>query len=223
MRVQFALDEVLRKAYRHFQAKAAAGIVMDVKTGEVLGLISLPDFDPNRAGKALPEEYLNRATMALYEMGSTFKIYTTALALESGVASLSEKFDVIRPMKVGGMSIRDYHPATHPMTISDILVQSSNKGSAQLALKSGIEAQKDFLNRLGLFERAPLKIAETAAPLLPKRWSMLTSATVSYGQWPLCKSYSACCSYGGLCEWGRGMWSPHLYDVPPEVLSPAGG
>jgi cell division protein FtsI (penicillin-binding protein 3) len=181
MRVQYALDEELRTGMSHFKAKAAAGVVLNIKSGEILGMISLPDFDPNRSGVALPENRLNRASMSVYELGSTFKPLNIALAYEAGVVREGELIPVQNKLVIQRKSIKDDHPSNEPMLIQDILAQSSNKGSAILALRAGKEAQQDVLRKLGLFSKVPIELAESAKPLLPGEWQDITTATVSYG------------------------------------------
>lgn len=181
MRVQFALEDELRFNYLKFKALAAAGVVLNIKTGEVLGMASMPDFDPNRASEALPEESLNRASMTVYELGSTFKPINMALALESGAAKPGDRMAVQKPLVIQRKSIKDDHPSQAALTLKDILAQSSNRGSAMLALRAGADAQQAFLKELGLFGRVPYELAESALPLLPPEWQPLTIATVSFG------------------------------------------
>lgn len=181
MGVQFHVDEVLRRYMAEFQAIAATGIVMDVNTGEVLSLVSLPDFDPNQAGSAHPDERLDRALQARYEMGSTFKAFTVALALETGIASPGETFDATAPLQIGGYTIEDFHAENRALTLEEIFTHSSNIGSSRIALEAGADAQRDLLQRLRLLERAPIELAESATPLLPQRWGPTETATISYG------------------------------------------
>ncbi|NNC36787.1 MAG: penicillin-binding protein 2 [Acidimicrobiales bacterium] len=181
MRVQYALDDELRSGMAHFKAKAAAGVVMNIKNGEILGMISLPDFDPNQSGKALPENRLNRASMSVYELGSTFKPINIALAYEAGVIREGEKLPVQNKIVIQRKSIKDDHPSNVPLSIPDVLAESSNRGSVILARRAGAEAQQTLLRNLGLFDKVPFELAESAKPLLPREWQDITTATVSYG------------------------------------------
>ncbi len=181
MRVQFALTDELKAGVKKYQAKAASGVVLNIKTGEVLAMASLPDFDPNRIGAFPPESRLNRASMSLYELGSTFKPITMALALEEGVIKDGEKINVQNPLKVRDKIINDDHKSHVPLGIFDILAKSSNRGAAILAMRAGGAAQRDLLKRLGLFERPPIELKESARPLIAQEWQDLTTATVSYG------------------------------------------
>ena len=181
MGVQFALDQAMRSGMETYQAKGAAGLIMNVKNGEILGMISLPDFDPNTLSSSKDSERMNRASLSLYEMGSTFKIFTLAAALENKAVELSDIFDITRPLKISGHFIHDSNASAYPMTAEEILIHSSNKGAALLAFETGIEKQKVFLQKLGLLEKAPIELYETASPLLPKQWKTLEAATISYG------------------------------------------
>jgi len=181
MRVQYALDDELRSGMAHFEAKAAAGVVLNIKSGEILGLMSLPDFDPNMSGQASPENRLNRASMSVYELGSTFKPINIALAYEAGVVREGEMIPVQNKLVIQRKSIKDDHPSNVPLAIEDVLAQSSNRGSALLALRAGKDAQQDVLRKLGLFSKVPIELAESARPLLPQEWQDITTATVSYG------------------------------------------
>ncbi|MDG1418520.1 MAG: penicillin-binding protein 2 [Maricaulis sp.] len=181
MGVQFHLDEVLRNTMSEFQALAASAIVMDVHTGEVVGMVSLPDYDPNRPGDASASERLNRSAQSVFEMGSTFKAFTVALALESGTATLESGYDATEPLEIGGYTIHDDHAENRWLTLSEIFTHSSNIGASRIALEAGAEAQRDLLMRLRLLERAPIELAESASPLLPRNWGPTETATISYG------------------------------------------
>jgi cell division protein FtsI (penicillin-binding protein 3) len=181
MGVQFHLDEVLRSSMIEFDALAASGVVMNVRTGEIVGMASLPDFDPNRPSDASSSERLNRTAQSVYEMGSTFKAFTVALALESGSATLESGYDATLPLQIGGYTIHDDHAEARWLTLSEIFTHSSNIGAARIALEAGAEAQRDLLTRLRLMEYAPIELAESASPLLPSNWGPTETATISYG------------------------------------------
>ncbi|HHL42015.1 MAG TPA: penicillin-binding protein 2 [Hellea balneolensis] len=181
MKVQFAVEDELQNGMEKYKAEAAVGIVLNIKTGELLAMASFPTFDPNQSGAASPYSRLNRASMQLYELGSTFKPITMALAEENKVLKPDEKLPVQKPLVIQKKLINDDHHSPVPLGIFDILAKSSNRGSALLALRAGADAQQDLLRRLGLFNRVPIELKETAAPLLPPEWQDLTTATVSYG------------------------------------------
>jgi len=181
MSVQFHVDEVLRASMAEFEADAATGIVMNVRTGEILSMVSLPDYDPNRPTDTDPSGRLNRAAQSVYEMGSTFKAFTVAMALENGTATLESGYDASNPLQIGGHTIHDYHAENRRLTLSEIFIHSSNIGSSLIALEAGAEAQRGFLGELRLLERAPIELAESADPLLPRQWGPTETATISYG------------------------------------------
>jgi len=181
MRVQFALEDELDAGMEKFQALAASGVVLNIKSGEILAMASLPDFDPNLFGSALPNNRLNRASYQLYELGSTFKPITIALAYETGVVKDGEKLPVHKKLVIQNKSIVDDHPVFAPLGVYDILAKSSNRGATLMALRAGAEAQQDLLRRLGLFKRVPIELKESSAPLYAREWQDITTATVSYG------------------------------------------
>ena len=181
LRAQHAMTDELVQAMDRFNAKAAAGLVMDVHTGEILSMVSLPDFDPNLIGESKSDQRFNRATLGTYEMGSTFKTFTVAMALDSGFATMNSRFDATTPIRVGRFSIRDYHAENRWLSLSEVFLHSSNIGSAKIATKMGAEAQQQFLRKLGLLSRAPVELPEVGAPLYPDRWGEISTMTISFG------------------------------------------
>ena len=181
MRAQFALSDELQAGLERFEAKSNAGVILNLKTGEIIAMASLPNFDPNEPGATLPETRFNHASMSTYDLGSVFKPLTMAMALEENASSLTETYPVQKPFKVRDKFIRDDHPSKYPLAMPDILAQSSNRGTAMLALKIGAEAQRRYLKDLGLMDRVPFELAESAKPQVQDRWIDLTTVTVSYG------------------------------------------
>jgi cell division protein FtsI (penicillin-binding protein 3) len=179
--VQHALRDEIARGLEEFSAKAGTGIVLDIMSGEVLALVSLPDFNPNHARTADADRRYNRATAGVYELGSTFKAFTTALALDSGVANTKTVYDATHPLRVGRFTIGDYRGQKRPLTVSEIFFHSSNIGTAQLARDIGRDRQRDFLRALGMLERIETELPETGMPLLPGRWGELETMTISYG------------------------------------------
>ena len=188
--VQAASEEVLAGGMRLMNAKGATSILMDVHTGEVISVVSLPDFDPNDRprdlveGDASDSPLFNRALQGVYELGSTFKIFTTAQALELGMANPDTIVDANGPMKVGGHLIGEFRNKNYGnLSVSDIIVQSSNRGTGRLALQIGTARQKQFLEALGFLDPLPLEVAEArlSQPLYPSRWTDLSTVTISYG------------------------------------------
>ncbi|MCE2509963.1 MAG: penicillin-binding protein 2 [Alphaproteobacteria bacterium] len=181
IRVQHILADEIGKAMRRFQAIGGSGVVMDVTSGEVLGLVSLPDFDPNRPGAASPDAMFNRATLGIYEMGSTFKIFTAAMALESGKATLDSVYDASKPIRIARFAIEDYKPKNRWLSVPEILMYSSNIGAAKMAKDLGATLQQDYLSRLGLLSPPALELPEIGAPLAPYPWREINLLTIAYG------------------------------------------
>lgn len=183
LRVQHILRDELLTGIEKFKAQGGAGLVMDVRTGEVLGMVSLPDFDSNRVGKLGSQKgaFFNRITLGVYEMGSSFKIFNTALYLEEGGDNVFTRFDVSAPLRIGRFKITDYHIASYPLTVGEIFTKSSNIGAAKMALQMGMGCQKGFFKKLGFFDVPSLEIPEIGAPLYPQQWSETTTITAAYG------------------------------------------
>ena len=186
--VQAALRDVLAAGMAEFTAKGATGVLMDVNTGEVVAMVSLPDFDPNRdpkpfTGNADENPRFNRAAQGRYELGSTFKVLTAAIALETGAVGSDTLLETGSALLYGRHRIRDMHRMPPEMTVTDIIVRSSNVGAARMALRIGTPRFKDYFKRLGFFEPLSLELAEArnAAPLLPHKWTDLSSVTISFG------------------------------------------
>jgi len=179
--VQYAVREELASAMQRYKAKAAVGIVIDVHTGEIVALSSLPDYDPNHREQALEKKRFNRASSGVYEMGSVFKVFTTAGALDTGVTSLDKGYDASKPIKVASFTINDFHAQRRWLSVPEIFIYSSNIGSAKMALDMGVKRHKAFLGKLGLLDRLETEIGPTATPLVPKKWRRLNSMTISYG------------------------------------------
>lgn len=181
LRVQHALRDELLASMTEFRAKAAAATILDVRTGEVLAMVSLPDFDPNYLSTAKGADTINRMTAGVYELGSAFKAFTVAMALDSGLVSMKDSFDARQPLRVASFTIDDYHAKRRILTVPEIFIYSSNIGTAKMALTVGIEGHQDFLRRLGFFDKMHTELPETAEPLLPANWGQLSSMTISFG------------------------------------------
>jgi len=160
LRVQFALADELAAAREQFEALDASGVVMDIRTGEIIAMASVPNFNPNNPDTTLPETLFNHAAMSTYDLGSVFKPLTMAMALEDGVANKVELFQVQKPYKVLNKYIRDDHASDVPLNISDVLAQSSNRGTAMIAQRIGGGRQQHFLRDLGLLSRDKWNRAE---------------------------------------------------------------
>jgi cell division protein FtsI (penicillin-binding protein 3) len=180
-RVQFALHDEMKKVFAAYRAKGAAGLVLDVTTGEVLALVSLPDFDPNLPSTATPEQRFNRVVQGVYELGSIFKTLTFAIGFDTGRISMSDGYDASKPLKVGKFLIRDDHPKNRFLTVPEIFIYSSNIGAAQMALDIGADNQRVYLEKLGLLTAPLFEMAEVGRPLYPDPWREINTMTIAYG------------------------------------------
>jgi cell division protein FtsI (penicillin-binding protein 3) len=166
---------------QQFKAKASVGIIMDVNTGEIIALSSLPDFDPHFPSRITADQRFNRATLGVYEVGSTFKAFTMAMGLESGKITMDDAYDVSKPLRVSSFTIRDFHPHEGMLSVPEIFVESSNIGTAMIALDVGESQQRAFLSSLGLLDPLQLEIPELGSPIYPSRWGKTSAVTISYG------------------------------------------
>lgn len=181
LRVQSMLRDELSKSVSQFQAIGGVGVVLDMQSGEVVAMTSLPEFDPNKPGAASDDARFNRATLGAYEMGSTFKTFTMAGALEHGVTSMRGGYDATHPIRIGNFTISDSHPEGRWLSTPEIFAYSSNIGTAKMALDMGGKRQRAFLQSLGFFEPVKLELPELARPITPKQWPEITTMTVAYG------------------------------------------
>jgi len=179
--VQTAVRNALSDSIERFSAIGGAGVVMDVNSGEILSLVSLPDFDPKDHSDADSDHRFNRATLGLYEMGSTFKIFTAAMALEAGIIAMDSVYDARTPLTVARYTIDDYHAEKRWLSVPEILIYSSNIGAAKIALDGGTELQQDFLQRLGFLSPLSLELPEVGQPMYPSVWRDINTVTISYG------------------------------------------
>lgn len=181
VRAQHVVRDELAKAVLEFRAEGANAIVMEVETGEILAMVSLPDYDPNLPNQNSVEATFNRNTLGVYECGSIFKIFNTAIALESGKAKINTIYDASAPLRVGSRKITDFKGKNRPLEVWEAFIYSSNIASAKMALDFGSEVQRQYLGRLGLFSPPTLELPEIGAPMVPKTWTDATTITVSYG------------------------------------------
>ncbi|WP_456714664.1 peptidoglycan D,D-transpeptidase FtsI family protein [Bradyrhizobium sp. USDA 4353] len=181
LRVQHALRDELVSAKQKYHAKAASGIVSNVRTGEIVAMTSLPDFDPNNPKEASAPDRINRLTTGVYEMGSTFKAFTVAMALDSGKISLDSTWDDRSNLHYGKFTIHDDELQHRFITTKEVFTYSSNIGAARIALGQGVQAQKAFLAKMGQLSRLRTELPEAATPLLPKRWGDINLVTISFG------------------------------------------
>ena len=179
--VQAIVTRALRAQIDEYEAAAGAALMLEIGTGEIVSMVSLPDYNPNHIALADDEARFNRASLGIYELGSTFKILNTAIALENGTTTVDRRYSVAKPLRVPGKSITDYKTYDWPLSVPEIMVLSSNIGSAKMAAEFGGDTQRTYLERLGMSHRLALEIPEKSTPMMPAQWKAAEIATVSYG------------------------------------------
>lgn len=214
VRVQHALADETLKAMARFKAKAGAGLLLDVDNGEVLALASFPDFDPSVPIDALKPERLNRISAGAFEMGSTFKALSTAMALDSGQFTLKSVIDARKPLQFGRQMIHDYRGKYRMLTIPEVFIYSSNISTARIAMTLGGEAQRAYLMRFGLMSRLRTELPESAAPILPRSWGEVTTATVSFGHGIAVTPLQASMGIAALVNGGRLITPTFIKGAP---------
>jgi len=213
-RVQAAMESELGRAMTAYGARGAAGLVLDVDTGEVVSMVSLPVFNPNRVGMAGTEELRNINTQSVYELGSTFKVITAAIALETGVASLSRRFDATAPLQVGRFKIKDDHAQSRWLNIPETLVHSSNIATARMADEIGAARMQAMFRRLGFDTKPDIELREKGRPLWPTFWARTTVMTTAYGHGIAVTPLHLASAYAAMIN--GGIWRPStLLKVEP--------
>jgi cell division protein FtsI (penicillin-binding protein 3) len=203
LRVQHAMRDELVAAREKFKALAVAGVLTDVRTGEVVAMVSVPDYDPNNPREALDPTRINRLTTGVYEMGSTFKALTLAMALDSGKFTLKSAVDASRPLQYGKFTIHDFHAQNRVLTLPEIFTYSSNIGTARMAVSLGVEHHKAFLRKMGQLDRLRTELPESAEPLAPKRWVELNTVTIAFGHGLSVAPLQAMMAIGALMNGGN--------------------
>jgi cell division protein FtsI (penicillin-binding protein 3) len=182
LRATYAVRDELEKGIEKYKAKSGAAAILDVNTGEIIAMASLPDFDPNQPALALDPNRINRMTVGVYEMGSTFKALTIAMALDAGKVTMNSQLDARQPLHYGRFTIHDFEPTRRMLTVPEVFVHSSNIGAARMALMVGVDGHKAFLRKMGILTRLRTKLPESAEPLVPKNWGELNTMTIAFGQ-----------------------------------------
>ncbi|SMO36822.1 peptidoglycan D,D-transpeptidase FtsI family protein [Paracoccus laeviglucosivorans] len=231
---QAAMEEVLANGMKVMNAKGATGILMEVKTGEIVAMASLPDFDPNDRPRPLlkgdPSDspLFNRAVQGQYELGSTFKIFPVAQAIDLKLVSPTTMINANAPMKIGKYLINEFRGHNYgTLSVTDIIVKSSNVGTVRVAQLLGPERQKDLLEKLGFFEPTPIEMSEgpTGKPLVPKRWPAVTSATVAFGHGLAASPLHLATAYATVANGGKRVTPTLIHDRTrregEQVLSPS--
>ena len=181
IRVQQAVTDEVAKAVVKFKAKSGGGIILDSETGEILALVSLPDYNPNAEDKRLTSDQQNRLTSGVFELGSVIKAVTFAMAFDYGTTSMTATYDARHPLIIGNARISDFHATRRMLTVPEVFTNSSNIGTARMAMQVGLEGHHEFLQRVGLLDRLVTEVPESARPLLPRIWNKLASATAAFG------------------------------------------
>ena len=179
--IQHITEKILFEQINKFEAEGGAAIVMNSKNGEIYAITSLPDYNVNNYNKVSNELLFNKATKGIYELGSTLKLITAAIALDSGLIKENEVFDVSRPLRVSSRTIRDFHPLNYAINIPEVIVHSSNIGSAKIAEKFGSATQLKYLRKLGFMDKMDLQIPEVGIPQVLMDRKLLSTMTISYG------------------------------------------
>lgn len=219
IRVQHVVRDEIAKAVEFFNAIGGGGIVLDVYTGEVIAMVSLPDFDPAEPGSASKESRFNRITLGVYEMGSTMKTLNTAMALDYGTVKLSGGYDATHPIQISRFTIKDDHPKKRWLSVPEIFMYSSNIGSAKMAVDVGPERQREFMQRMGMLNKPTIELPEVGGPLIPRNWKTVETMTISFGHGlsvtPLqLASATAAIVNGGV------LHPPTLIKRPPGLPAP---
>jgi cell division protein FtsI (penicillin-binding protein 3) len=203
LRVQHLLRSELLAAQQRYKAKASAGLVTDVRSGEVIAMVSLPDYDPNDPRQSLDDTRFNRLTSGRFEMGSTFKALTVAMALDSGKVTLDSTLDARYPLRYGKFEINDYHAQKRILTVPEVFTFSSNIGTARMALTLGVNAHKAFLSKMGQLDRLQIELPEGREPQVPKHWGELNTVTIAYGHGLSVTPLQAVMAVGALMNGGK--------------------
>ncbi|MET0170983.1 penicillin-binding protein 2 [Agrobacterium vaccinii] len=181
LRVQAIAREVVSEWIKKTEALGAGAVVINVHTGEILAMVSEPDYDPNNPAEGAKEGWLNRMSNGTFEMGSTFKSFTIAMGLDSGKVHINDMFDARAPIRIGGFTIKDFHGKGRMLSVPEIFQYSSNIGTAKIADTVGIDGHKEFLTKLGLLSRMKTELPEVAMPSQPRTWKKINSITISFG------------------------------------------
>jgi len=222
MKIQQALEHELSDAMTHFSALGAAGVVMDVHTGEVLAMTSLPAMNPNAPGQVTPDQMFNRATQGVYELGSTFKPFTLAMAMDSGtVRGPGQMFNCPKVLPAYGHLVHDTHPFGRMCSVAEIMMESSNIGMAQIADQLGTARQQAWLRKMGFLSPVAIELKERGRPLTPRSWGPFETMTVGFGQGIAVAPLQLAMGYATLFD-GGVYHSPTILKIGPNRPLAAG-
>ncbi len=217
---QVIRDE-LEKGIEKFKAKNGAAAIMDVNTGEMIAMASLPDYDPNKPVNALEPDRINRLTVGVYEMGSTFKALSLAMALDSGKVTLNTRVDARESLHYGRFTIHDFEAQHRMLSVPEVFTYSSNIGAARMAMMVGVDGHKAFLRKMGQLDRLRTELPESASPLVPAHWSMLNTMTIAFGQGLNVAPLQAMMAVGALSNGGMKMKPTFLKRNEDDAMATA--
>lgn len=203
LKATHALRDELAQGVTKFKAKAGAAAIMDVNTGEIIAMASLPDYNPNNPVDALDPMWINRLAVGVYEMGSTFKALTIAMAIDAGKVNLNSRLDARGKLHYGRFAIGDYHAQNRSLTVPEVFTYSSNVGTARMALMVGVEGHKTFLRKMGQLDRMRTELPESAEPIQPKNWGELNTMTIAFGHGLAVAPMQAMMAVGALTNGGQ--------------------
>lgn len=218
--VQHAVRQELQAAITRYKAKAAMAVVMDARNGALVAAVSLPDFDPDRPTAASDAEKLDRVFGGVFELGSIFKAFTVAMALDGGAASIDTMFDAREPLLIAGRKIDDFHGQKRRLSTQEVFIHSSNIGAGLMALKLGSQRQRQYLDQFGLTGDLVMEGAGVAMPLLPHRWTEIETATIAYGHGLALAPLQFAAASAALVNGGVRVWPTILATGRPQQALP---
>lgn len=216
LRLQHIIHDELTNGIEEFKSKGGCAVLLKIGTGEILSMVSLPDFDPHHPAQFLGENLFNKVTSGIYEMGSTMKIANTAMALESGV-KITERFDTTLPIGLGYFKVTDYFTGRKWLSIPEIFLYSSNIGSAKIALEAGGENQYSFLRRIGFLDRPSLEVPEVGSPIVPEQWTASNRISVSYGYGLAISPLQMVCGIASILKGNEPVIPTLLHQIQPRL------
>ncbi len=219
LRVQFALEDVLRADMARYAAAGAVGLVTNVNTGEILALASLPDFDPNAPGRAAADAQFNRAVTGAYELGSVFKVFTYAMAFDRGAVTATDVIDARTPVVAGAVDVRDPAPSPRDVTVREAFIRSSNVAAARLGVETPPQDMTRYWEDFGLLSPPPLELGGAASPLTPERWDEAARATIAFGHGLAVSPVAFAAAFGAAVNGGVYL-SPSLIPARARRLAP---
>ncbi len=220
VRLQHILHREVQNAITDFTAIGGAGVIMDANSGAVLASVSLPDFDPHAPKNDIhAPEIFNRVTLGVYELGSTFKIFTTAALLDQKNTNLATQYDTSKPIRVGNHTIHDFHPEKRPLTIPEIFMVSSNIGTVHMAQDIGTDGLRKFYSDLGFFRKPEFEIDEVASPIIPSPWREINTMTASFGHGIAVTPLQLVSAASSVINGGLKV-TPHLVENSADLNKP---